>query len=383
MNAFILTASASEITYLLRAETEAAHGQPELNTTCEKDYIIDEDFDHRAYGIRPEERCDLVTSIATLTIEPRRESGYWVLSVIVERAFGLVSTSEEDDMTPAKLTLDEFDLELRSVGQKKLTVRVDTQTPAVKQNFDDWLADMRARHPWKVKVDTTESDAVAGARQVDLDQLSSPSKMTYRLREAVGIFPDPDTLGAVVDELEISGFDRAAISVLAIDVKARKRLDQFYRAIEGVEDNRHPLQSPFASRQTRTESKALAIGAPLYIGGVAGAGAIAAVGSTLALAVAAVIVLGLGGVSLGPLLAAVVARRYSARAQEQLRKGGLILWIDTPTPEAEKRATVVLERMNARDVHIHEIYREWSIKNIPLAGTQPDPFGGNARNRDP
>lgn len=150
MKAFTPTVSAPEVVYLLRAETKAAYGQPELDTTCEKDYIIEEDFDHRAYGIRDDERFDLVTSVATLTIEPRRESGYWILSVIVVRALGLVPTSKENGMAPTELTLDEFDLELRSEGQKKVSVRIDTQTSAVKQDFESWLADMRARHPWKV-----------------------------------------------------------------------------------------------------------------------------------------------------------------------------------------------------------------------------------------
>lgn len=150
METFTPTVSAPEVVCLLRAETKAAYGQPELDTTCEKDYIIEEDFDHRAYGIRDDERFDLVMSVATLTIEPRRESGYWILSVIVVRALGLVPTSKENGMAPTELTLDEFDLELRSEGQKKVSVRVDTQTSAVKQDFEGWLADMRARHPWKV-----------------------------------------------------------------------------------------------------------------------------------------------------------------------------------------------------------------------------------------
>lgn len=148
MKAFTPTVSAPEVVYLLRAETEASNGQPELDTTCEKNYIIEKDFDHQAYGIRDDELFDLVTSEATLTIEPRRESGYWVLSIIVARAFGLVPTSKENGMAPTELTLDEFGLELRSEGQKKISVRVDIQTPDVKEDFDSWLADMRARHPW-------------------------------------------------------------------------------------------------------------------------------------------------------------------------------------------------------------------------------------------
>ena len=148
MKAFIPKVSAAEVVHLLQAETEATNGQPELGTTCEKDYIIQEDFDHRSYGIRDDERFDLVTLVATLTIEPRRESGYWVLSVRVVRALGLVPTSKEDGMTWAALTLDEFARELRSEGNKEVSVRVDIQTADVKQDFNSWLAEMRARHPW-------------------------------------------------------------------------------------------------------------------------------------------------------------------------------------------------------------------------------------------
>jgi len=50
----------------------------------------------------------------------RRWRRYWVLSVIVVRAFELVPTSKESGMTLTELTLGEFDLELRSEGQKRL-----------------------------------------------------------------------------------------------------------------------------------------------------------------------------------------------------------------------------------------------------------------------
>ncbi len=149
MKAFILTLPGLELVHLLRAETRAANGQPELDTTCGKDFIIEEDFDHGAYGIKDEESFDVVTSVSTLTIEPRRESGYWILSVVVERALGLVRTFDEGEMTPVELTLDEFEIELRSSRRKEVTVRLDVQTPEAKQDFDVWLADMRARHPWK------------------------------------------------------------------------------------------------------------------------------------------------------------------------------------------------------------------------------------------
>lgn len=149
MKTFILALSGLEVVRLLRAETISASGQPELDTTCEKDFIIEEDFDHSAYGIKDEEWFDVVTSVATLTIEPRRESGYWILSIIVERALGLARTLDEGKMNAMELSLDEFEIDLRSARRKEVTVRLDVQTPEIKHDFDAWLADMRARHPWK------------------------------------------------------------------------------------------------------------------------------------------------------------------------------------------------------------------------------------------
>ena len=66
---------------------------------------------------------------------------------------------------------------------------------------------------------------------------SGAATQTYWTKEAVGVFANPDALEAAVDELEVSGFDRAAISVLATDSKAREHLDRFYRSIGEVEDS--------------------------------------------------------------------------------------------------------------------------------------------------
>jgi hypothetical protein len=70
-------------------------------------------------------------------------------------------------------------------------------------------------------------------------------------------------------------------------------------------------------------------------------------------------------------LAAAIARRHSAQVQEQLHKGGLVLWVSVADAEAEKRALAVLDKMGARDIHVHEINRE-SLREIPrLLGAIP------------
>ena len=145
----ILRLPAAEAVGLLRAETETAHGQPELNTSAWKEYVIKEELHRDADETHQAEDYDRVTSIATLNIEPRLERDYWVLKVVVERRLGLVKPRDEDALARMDMTLDEFEAELRSPGRKRMTVRLAVETAAAKRHFDHWLAEMRSRHPGK------------------------------------------------------------------------------------------------------------------------------------------------------------------------------------------------------------------------------------------
>jgi hypothetical protein len=58
---------------------------------------------------------------------------------------------------------------------------------------------------------------------------------------------------------------------------------------------------------------------------------------------------------LGTVLTHWMDQRHAERLQEQLDRGGILLWVRTPTEEDERRAMDVLTRYSAHDVHIHEI----------------------------
>jgi hypothetical protein len=374
MRTYILKLPAAEVVHLLRAETEAAHGAPELDIGApEKEYLIEEEFDRSPYGLHDGQEFDLVTSITTLTIEPRVESGYWILEAVIMRALGPIPTSQERALVRKELTLDEFEAELRAAGQKRVTVRLQVQTPAVRQDFDRWLADMRTRHPWKPSIQQH-----AAALQPEIESTTEGASVAvegaYRVKEAVAVFRDSGMLEAAVDELEISGFDRAAMSVLATNAKAMEQVERFYRSFREIEDSGRVARGAFVSRDSRTEGKAATVGIPIYIGGFAGAAAVAAAGGALALTIAATIAGGAVGAGLGAILAAALARHHTQRVQEQLDKGGLVLWVSAPNPDVEKRAVAILERMGARDVHVHEIERQWNPSDIPLVLTQADPL---------
>jgi hypothetical protein len=210
---------------------------------------------------------------------------------------------------------------------------------------------------------------------VNMDQSNSPDgTYCYRVREAVGVFRDPDKLEAAVDDLEISGFDRAAISVLASDETIEKRVGRLYRTVAEIEDNREVPQAAFVSTDSLAEGEAAAVGIPFYIGGCAGAGAAVALGGAWAATIAATVAGGAAGAGLGALLAGAIARRRKDHVVGQLVQGGMVLWVTLHDDIAERRALQILAQAGARDVHVHEIDREWTLRDRPLSEVQVDPL---------
>jgi hypothetical protein len=62
------------------------------------------------------------------------------------------------------------------------------------------------------------------------------NEQTISSREVVGVFADPVALERAVTELEMAGFDPAAISVLGSDGEIRKRVG-LYRSVAEIEDD--------------------------------------------------------------------------------------------------------------------------------------------------
>jgi len=196
----------------------------------------------------------------------------------------------------------------------------------------------------------------------------------YDAREAVGVFDSAEALEAAVDKLEISGFDRAAISVLASDAVVRDRLGGLYKSVADIEDDPKAPLAAFTSSDSRVEAESAAIGAPLFIGGIAGGLAAIASGGALAIAFAAAVAGGAVGAGIGALFARVISERHVEHVCEQLSQGGLILWVNYRDDAAGARALAILIDGGARDAHLHEITRDWTLKDRPFALGQPDPF---------
>lgn len=203
----------------------------------------------------------------------------------------------------------------------------------------------------------------------------STGNYKYIVREAVGVFSSPEALERAVDELEVSGFDRATLSVLASEGTIKDRVGRLCLDPAEVSDNRFVPQRAFVETDSRVEGATAAVGIPCYIGGVAGAGVSAVgFGAATAVTIAGGVVGGVVGAGLGALLAGAMIRRHVHEVSDQLAKGGLVLWVSLRDDDAERRALHILGNAGGREVHVHEFEREWTLKDRPLSDAQFDPL---------
>jgi hypothetical protein len=176
-----------------------------------------------------------------------------------------------------------------------------------------------------------------------------------RVHEAVGVFHDTEAFQSAIDELLSSGFDRADLSFVGSREAVEQKLGHSYRSVRELEDNADVPTIAYVSTESIGDAEGAIAGALIYVGAVATAGLIIASGGTLAAAIAAATVAGVGGSALGALLDRFVERQHLQRIEEQLVRGGLLLWVHTSDPEHERRAVEVLKRNGGDDVHVHDM----------------------------
>jgi hypothetical protein len=170
--------------------------------------------------------------------------------------------------------------------------------------------------------------------------------MSDTIREVVAVFDDVEALDTAVYALETRGFDRAAFSVLASEKVVEEKLGHRYQQVKDLEDTADVPRATFFSRISRLEADYLPAPALAAIGALVMIG----VGSLLTVLVAA----GAGGL-LGTALGRMIQQDHATRVQEQLVRGGLLLWVNVRNPNEEETALEVLSALAAHDVHAHDI----------------------------
>ena len=175
------------------------------------------------------------------------------------------------------------------------------------------------------------------------------------IREAVGVFDNPEAFQEAIDKLMSSGFDRAELSLLASEQTVDEKLSHHYEKVKELEDNPKIPRAAYVSTESIGDAQGGLVGGLMYVGATAAAGAIVITGGTLAAAIAAAAVAGGAGGLIGSILAKWVGHRQAQYLQEQLNHGGLLLWVRTWDAGDEKRAVEILAKHSGRDVHVHAL----------------------------
>jgi len=192
-------------------------------------------------------------------------------------------------------------------------------------------------------------------------QLSNPALVSHEpagariVREAVGVFEHADDFQNAIDELLSSGFHRAALSLLAGERAVAEKLGHRYEPAGALADDPTVPRSAYVSTEAIGDGAGGLIGGLMYVGAVAAAGAVVASGGTLAAVIGAAALAGGTGGVIGSILAKLLGDHHAHYLQEQVDRGGLLLWVNTRSAEEETRAVEILRKHSSGDVHIHAL----------------------------
>ena len=175
---------------------------------------------------------------------------------------------------------------------------------------------------------------------------------TATVREAVAVFNDVSSLESAVDDLRAAGFAEDQISLLAGHETVEQTLGHMYQRVEELEDDPSAPRTAFVSGKNMDARENRLLGSLTILPTVIAAGTVVATAGAVA---AAVVGTAVAGALLGTVFAHWMDRRHADWLQEQLDRGGILLWVQTPTEEDERKAMEVLTRYSTHDVHIHEI----------------------------
>jgi hypothetical protein len=190
--------------------------------------------------------------------------------------------------------------------------------------------------------------------QMPITQMS-PRQKIRTVREAVGVFHRAEKLQAAIDELLGSGFHRAELSMLASTQAVDEKLGHRYLKVSSLEDDPVIPRAAYVSPEAVGGAEGGLIGILMYVGAVAAAGAIVASGGTLTAAILGATLSGGAGGVIGALMAQWVGESHGRHLQEQVDRGGLLLWVRTWDADDEERAMRILRKHSGEHVHVHAL----------------------------
>ena len=176
--------------------------------------------------------------------------------------------------------------------------------------------------------------------------------------EIVAVFHDRGELEKAMDALEGSGIDRAQLSLLGTQEAVETRLGLPMREVQARPEEAAaadaPRQEPLKRDETGNITGMMA-GMPTYIGAVLAAGVTAASGGALGGVAVAALAGAAGGGAIGVTAARIFNESVDQSYDEQLREGGILLFVTLKHPGEAGAAKRVLSEHAAHNVETHVV----------------------------
>lgn len=173
--------------------------------------------------------------------------------------------------------------------------------------------------------------------------------------EIVGVFDSDAKMQKAIDQLLISGFNHADVTLLASEETIEKTPDLAWHTSQHLEDDPETPRAAYVSPESFGDAQGALIATLIYIGAVGTAGLIIGGSGPLGGAIVTIAVAGGLGGAVGTLLARILKKHHAHDLADHLARGGLLLWVRTPSAFKQARATEILRQYGATDVHAHDL----------------------------
>lgn len=175
-----------------------------------------------------------------------------------------------------------------------------------------------------------------------------------RIPEAVAVFDSAEALKAAYWDLRMVGFSRYDISLLAKQEVLEEKLGHAYWRAEELEDDPKAPRAAYVSEEAMGELEGAIAGGFFFLGSYIAMLAMLTPASTLGASIAAIAIGGSPGAVIGTLLARRADRKFRDYYANQIRHGGILMWVRVNDDEKSDLATRILTEHSGRDVHVHD-----------------------------
>ena len=132
-----------------------------------------------------------------------------------------------------------------------------------------------------------------------------------------------------------------------------EKLGKAYWSSSELEDDPRAPRAHFVSEEAMGELEGAIAGGFFFVGSYIAMAAMLTPASTLAASIAAIAIGGSPAAVIGTLLARRVGKHHKDYYENQIRHGGILMWVRTHDKEREELAVKIMKGHSGRDVHVH------------------------------